>query len=315
MTTIDIINAKLIDLNDAIARGEDAEDLRADLTAQVKLYNKEQLKAHIQSVKGENLSPVEVMARYIQQQYYSGLRLTVDRDTLEWVVSPAEFRCSMMQFEALAYSKKADRISANGGWYKHLAAFLDNVALFRIGGDSHIVRTTSKGDAFTSPVDLLKYKEEHGFTCKEAVPSKRELMDELTRVFEAVLPEGMTDKDGNPLVPVKADLTFIIDDTAKTVVKKDFGGWQQSRTAAMEKTLFKALEKRYTREAYSFQTTVDKASPAKKSESEKEAAKENAGAPDNAMPKAGPVTVKSDSEPKAAKQVKKSTRKTEKKSA
>lgn len=310
MATIDIITAKLKDLNNTLARDEDGEDVRADLTANLKAYNKEQLKSHVKSIKGENLSPVTIMSRYLTNQYYTGLRLTVDRDTLEWVVSPAEFRCSMMQFESLAYDKKADHISARGNWYKHLAAFCDNVALFRIGGDSHIVRTTSRGDAFTSPVELLKFKSENGYVCKEAVPSKRELMDQLTRIFAAICPEGMTDKDGNALAPVKADLTFIIDDLAKTVVKKDFGGWQQSRVSAMEKTLCKALEKRYTREAYSFQTAEEKAPAGKKSESEKEAAQDNAGAPDTkTMPKAGPVTVKSDSEPKAAKTVKKSAKK------
>ena len=307
MYTIDTLTEKLIDLNDTLARGEDGEDIRADLTANIKAYNKEQLTAHVASVKGESLSPVDIMARYLTNQYYTGLRLTVDRDTLEWVLSPAEFRCSMMQFESLAYEKKADHISANGGWYKHLAAFCDNVALFRIGGDSHIVRTTSKGDAFASPVDMLKYKEEHGFVCKGDVPSKRELMDELTRVFAAICPEGMTDKDGNPLAPVKADLTFIIDDLAKTVVKKDFGGWQQSRVAAMEKTLCKALEKRYTREAYSFQTAEEKTVATKKTKTEKQ---ESVGGPDlKTVPKAGPVEVKSDAEPKAAKAVKKAAKK------
>lgn len=310
MTAIDIISEKLIDLNSTLARGEDGEDIREDIAANLKAYNKEQLKAHVQTVKGDGLSPVAIMSRYLTNQYYTGLRLTVDRDTLEWVVSPAEFRCSMMQFESLAYAKKSDHISTHGNWYKHLAAFCDNVALFRIGGDSHIVRTTSRGDAFTSPVELLKFKAENGYVCKDAVPSKRELMDELARVFAAICPEGMTDKDGNALTPVKADLTFIIDDLAKTVVKKDFGGWQQSRVSAMEKTLCKALEKRYTREAYSFQTAEEKTVSAKKSETEKQAAKDNAGAPDmKTMPKAGPVTVKSDSEPKAAKSVKKTAKK------
>ena len=273
MIAIDIISEKLIDLNSTLARGEDGEDIREDIAANLKAYNKEQLKAHVQTVKGDGLSPVAIMSRYLTNQYYTGLRLTVDRDTLEWVVSPAEFRCSMMQFESLAYAKKSDHISTHGNWYKHLAAFCDNVALFRIGGDSHIVRTTSRGDAFTSPVELLKFKAENGYVCKEAVPSKRELMDELARVFAAICPDGMTDKDGNALTPVKADLTFIIDDLAKTVVKKDFGGWQQSRVSAMEKTLCKALEKRYTREAYSFQTPEEKSASGKKSETEKEAAK------------------------------------------
>lgn len=305
--TIDLINEKLADLNDTAARGEDTEDIRADLTANLKTYNAAQLDAHVAAVKGEDNDPRAIMARYLTNQYYTGLRLTVDRDTLEWVASPADFRCSMQQFEAKAYTKKADRISANGGWYKMLAAFCDNIALFRIDGDSSIVRTTSKGDAFTSPVDMLKYKTEHGFTCKEAKPSKRELMEQLAMVFDAVCPPDMTDVDGNALAPVKADLKFIIDDAAKTVIKKDFGGWQQSRVAAMEKTLCKVLETRYTRKAYQWQTAEEKTVADKKTKTEKENEK---GAPDTkTMPKAGPVTVKSDSEPAAKKAVKKSTKK------
>lgn len=307
--TVDAINAQVAALNGLVAEHKDVDTLKSLINANIKLLNDHLMNAHAKSLVSAD--KCETFANYLTDQTYTAYRLTIDKDTLLYKLDTADARCSIPQFFSMAYTRKEDAICSNGGWYHMLAALSDNVTLFRIGGDTHIIRTNHKGDAFTAPTELLEFKAKYGFTCAEAVPSKRELMDQLTRVFNAVCPDGMTDVQGNPLAPIKVDLNYFIDENARTFAKKKSAGWIQASLSNMERALAKVLAMRYTRTAYQHQSQEEKYSSGKKSETEKEAAKENAGAPDmKTMPKAGPVTVKSDSEPKAAKAVKKTAKKT-----
>lgn len=281
------LTEQLDTLNTLARDGKDVTEILALLTANVKAYNVALRNAYAASlvVVGDIRA---TMVAYIKSQHYGVLRVTRDKDTMQWSLKDATARLSYPQFCSTTCTDKESLISAKGNWQRYLECFCDNIAVQAVKG-GHIARMTKKGGTFTSPIELLAFKKTIGFDKDEI--SNKELMRELETVFAAVLPVDMTNCDGEALTPVKADVKFMVHEFIKTQSSARYIGFKESSTAAMERALFAAIEKRYLKEAYPLQAAAND-KPAKKTVTEKEVAKENAGAPDlTTTPAAGDVKV------------------------
>lgn len=315
MYDLAIINTRIDSINAAIEAGEPIDELRKSLNAAVKDFNKAALDEHIKSLKSVSTEKVPVMQYYLAHQYYDGITARIDQDTARYTVSPARYRVSLVAFGG-EFRKSEGYLHSKNDWYRLLECFCDNAAMFRIGTSGEFVRVNKKGEHFLNDADMLDFKRKNGFDIAPDSLSKRELMRELETVFAAAMPDGMTDIDGKPLKPIKADLTEMIDGLANIKVREHSVSNVQNRLATMEKLFTHILEMRFNRTAYSWQSPDALKVRGKKSETEKAVAKENAGAPDTTtMPKAGPVKIvepATESAPETP--AKKSTRKSAKKS-
>lgn len=278
MMTIDVLTNQLTALNTARAEGADTSAALDLLRANVKTYNAERRDGYARSLCVAD-DPRAIMAAYIRGQYYTALRVGVDTATADWTLTETRARLTFRAFAALA-DETGMTISTRANWYRYLVALCDNIVLQTYGDGDGYTRINTKGDAFTTSQDLREFKDAHGFTVGSDGVSNRALMQQLALVYAAILPDNMTNCDGEPLTPVKADLNHIKCELLKAVTSEKFIGTKVAAAAAMEKALCGTLVKRLDKLAYPIQQREDKTKTVKREKS----------APDTTtMPKAGDV--------------------------
>lgn len=132
---------QLDELNALIREGKDATADLARLSANVKTNNDERRNDHAASLKCSN--PRATMIAYINSQYYSTLRLSLDKDTMQYSLNSSTARLTYPQLCSVVCTDKATLISTKANWARYLECFCDNIAVQAVNG-GHITRTTKK---------------------------------------------------------------------------------------------------------------------------------------------------------------------------
>lgn len=270
MTNFEILQNKLDNYN-TLSAEEKTIELDA-MRGLVKAINAERLDNHCATLLSA-ATPADIFRAYIAEQTYTIMRLVADENGNP-AIADGERRLTFKQLESHATVKIAPR----GDWYRMLEAYCDNIAISRAQGTDGNIRMTRKMETFTTPAEMTDYKAKNGLAIGNGKYSKTVLCEQLNALFAAVIPDGVTNADGKPFTAYKSDYNHFVDCFVQGNDKKGQIGARLSNAARMEKTLFACILTRMNNMQY-----VDiqgKTAAAKKSPTEKEIAKENAGAPD-----------------------------------
>lgn len=249
MEAMELVNTELAALNALIKDGKNTEAAEQATRTALKKYNAAVVTEYAATIRAlaDDKGRTEAFAYYLDHQTCKGLSLAWEDDEHNVrTVAPKLCRVSLYNLNNLF--ERNDGYFFKGGivtWKKALEAFCDNLALAFIGDDA-FERRLPDGTAYASPVEMKKFKEDNGFTCKTATPSMTELCRQLDKLFELCSPDGFD------VHAVKADVKYLASSLFKSSrdVKNVNGKLIQSATTTMEYYLIMAMTTRYYKRMY-----------------------------------------------------------------